>query len=256
MTGDLGPENGSTPDPTLCLDDAAYVLGSLSPTERQAYEHHLAGCPKCQASVGRLAGLPGLLAGTSPADVGGSAAPLPGTLLPGLLTAVARERRRRVVLSGFAGAAAAAVIALVVALVTRPGPARPEVPVAQASTTVPQVSTVPQAPTTVAQAPTPVAMTPLVSGPMNVSLQLSDKQWGTSVVVHCAYVGGHRADVGYRLVAFDPAGKPQTLGWWTSVAGSATTVTTASSLHLKDISRFEVQLSDGKALLRAQPPRR
>jgi hypothetical protein len=91
---------------------------------------------------------------------------------------------------------------------------------------------------------------------MDVSLQLSDKQWGTSVVVHCAYQGGHQAGVGYQLVAFDPAGKAQTLGWWTSVAGSATTVTTASSLHLKDISRVEVQLPDGKPLLRAVPGQR
>ena len=238
MTGDALRGDGPRTDPALCLDDAAYVLGSLSPSERQAYEQHLTLCSKCRASVGRLAGLPGLLATTSPADVGPGSAPIPDTLLPRLLVTAARERRRRVLLSGLAGAAAAAVIALVVVLVQRPAPGAPPVSVAEP-----------------AQAQ-PVAMTPLVAGPMDVSLQLSDKQWGTSVVVHCAYQGGHQSGLGYQLVAFDPAGKQQSLGWWTSVPGSGTTVTTASSLHLKDISRLEVRLPDGKPLLYAVPPQR
>ncbi|MGX1763529.1 anti-sigma factor family protein, partial [Streptomyces lydicus] len=42
--------------------DAPYVLGSLTRTERQEYEAHLAGCPACQAAVAELAGLPGMLA--------------------------------------------------------------------------------------------------------------------------------------------------------------------------------------------------
>lgn len=238
MNGD--PRGAPGPHSGPCLDDAAYVLGSLSPAERQAYEQHLAGCARCQASVGRLAGLPGLLAVTSPADVSGSTAPVPDTLLPRLLDTVARERRRhRFLVSGVTGAAIAAAVALVIALLVRPAPATP-----QASSTTTQTQ------------PAPVQMTPLVSGPMNVSLQLTDKQWGTSVVVRCAYEGAHQAGVGYQLVAFDPDGKPQTLGWWASVTGSATTVTTASSLHLKDISRLEVQLPDGMPLLRAVPPTR
>ena len=236
MTEDSRSAHRSAADSTACLDDAAYVLGSLSPAERQAFEQHLAGCPKCQASVSRLAGLPGLLATTSPADVGVTTVPVPETLLPRLLGSVARERRRRVLLSGLAGAAAAAAIAVIIALVVRPSPVTSSGTAAQSG-------------------PAALAMTPLVSGPMDVSLQLTDKQWGTSVVVHCEYQGTHASGVGYQLVAFDPAGKPQTLGWWASVAGSATTVTTASSLHLGQISRLEVQLPDGRPLLRAVPPR-
>jgi len=64
---------GSAPRPAspLCLDDASYVLGILSPAERQTFEQHLADCAACQASVARLAGLPGLLALTSAADTAG-----------------------------------------------------------------------------------------------------------------------------------------------------------------------------------------
>ena len=38
-----------------------YVLGSLSPADRSAFERHLAGCAECAQSVSEFAGLPGLL---------------------------------------------------------------------------------------------------------------------------------------------------------------------------------------------------
>ncbi|MFI2489569.1 anti-sigma factor family protein [Promicromonospora kroppenstedtii] len=47
--------------------DAAYVLGALSPSDRRAYERHLAGCAACRSAVAELAGLPGLLGTISPA---------------------------------------------------------------------------------------------------------------------------------------------------------------------------------------------
>lgn len=48
--------------------DAAYVLGALSGPERVEYEAHLAGCPRCQAAVAELAGVPGLLAQVPPGE--------------------------------------------------------------------------------------------------------------------------------------------------------------------------------------------
>ncbi|MFI8526561.1 anti-sigma factor family protein [Promicromonospora sukumoe] len=47
--------------------DAAYVLGALGPSDRRAYERHLAECDACRAAVADLAGLPGLLGTISPA---------------------------------------------------------------------------------------------------------------------------------------------------------------------------------------------
>jgi anti-sigma factor RsiW len=46
--------------------DGAYVLGSLSPTERREFEAHLDGCEPCSRSVRDLAGLPGLLGRIGP----------------------------------------------------------------------------------------------------------------------------------------------------------------------------------------------
>lgn len=48
--------------------DAAYVLGALDGPERVEYEAHLTGCPRCQAAVAELAGVPGLLAGVPPGE--------------------------------------------------------------------------------------------------------------------------------------------------------------------------------------------
>ncbi len=218
---------------TVCMDDAAYVLGILSPTDRQRFEQHLAGCPACHAAVARLAGLPGLLALTSAEELESDPPPVPETLLPKLLTVVARERRRRRrVWTGTMAAAAACGVALVLILLVRPD----------------------AAPTTVALPPA-VAMTSLVPGPMDVSLQLVDKQWGTSIVVNCRYHGTHDAGDDYQLVAFDAAGRPQNLGWWMSVTGGGSTVTTASSLRLAQISRLEVQLPNGTPLLSMVPHR-
>jgi anti-sigma factor RsiW len=45
--------------------DVAYVLGSLSPPERKAYERHLGGCASCAREVASLAGLPGILLAVS-----------------------------------------------------------------------------------------------------------------------------------------------------------------------------------------------
>lgn len=55
--------------------DAAYVLGALSPEDRQAFEEHLQECDRCAAAVRELAGLPGLLAQTRGGSPGGAFGP-------------------------------------------------------------------------------------------------------------------------------------------------------------------------------------
>src|SRR3954447_21727633 len=92
--------------------DGSYVLGGLSPAERQAYERHLATCESCARSVRELAGLPGLLARVDPVILESAPAvePVPATLLPALVREVSRVRRRRVLAAvGVAAAAAVAV---------------------------------------------------------------------------------------------------------------------------------------------------
>ncbi len=229
--------NEQEPVSQLCLDDASFVLGALSPAERQAYEQHLATCPVCQANVNRLAGLPGLLAMSAPEELTGDQPPVPQSLLPKLLTSAAGERRRRRwIWTGSMSAAAACVVALVVTLMIRPA-----VPTSGA-----------------AQLPAPIAMQAVVAGPMKASVQLVDKQWGTSIIVNCEYAGApgeaNPTGEGYQLVVFDKSGKAQQAGHWTSASGTGSTVWTSSSLRLSQISRVEVQWPDGRTVLTAVPP--
>ncbi|PWK81391.1 putative zinc finger protein [Lentzea atacamensis] len=80
----------------------AYVLGSLSPGDRLAYERHLSACPPCEHEVCLLAGTAGLLSRV-PAewavDSLTTAPPLPVTVLPGLAQAELAVRRRRLAIT-------------------------------------------------------------------------------------------------------------------------------------------------------------
>ena len=75
--------------------DAAYVLGALSPTERQDFERHLSTCSDCARSVRELAGLPGLLSRLTQDEVLalGQQPAVPPTVLPGLLRVYATPTR-------------------------------------------------------------------------------------------------------------------------------------------------------------------
>lgn len=95
--------------------DVAYVLGSLSPDDRQAYERHLEVCAPCEQAVCQLAGMTGLLSRV-PKDWAveslDAAQDVPETLLPRLVRAARAARRRllvvavaAVLVAGVAGAA-------------------------------------------------------------------------------------------------------------------------------------------------------
>ena len=89
--------------------DVAYVLGSLSPGDRQAYERHLDACPSCEREVCLLVGTAGLLSRV-PADWAvQSLQPseaLPATVLPRL---VRTARRRRLAVTATAVLVAAVI---------------------------------------------------------------------------------------------------------------------------------------------------
>jgi hypothetical protein len=83
---------------TRTVDAGAYVLGALAPTDRAAYERHMAGCVDCRDEVAELAVLPGLLgrldAVTAVTTLSTPPAAAPAGLLAATLTAATRERRR------------------------------------------------------------------------------------------------------------------------------------------------------------------
>jgi Putative zinc-finger len=210
----------------------AYVLGALTPAERQEFVAHLADCPACAEAVEDLAGLPGLLARVPVEDVlaldAAAPRPAPGRLLPGLLQVVARERRRRRwAVASLAAAAAAAVVAALVL-----GPARG-----------------PDA--------APVAARPmqaLVTTPITATVDLEPVAWGTRLDLRCRYPEGYPEGsarrLPYALVVTDLSGRTQTVGTWTALPGRDAALAGATSWSRSQIAAVEVTTLDGLAVLR------
>lgn len=218
--------------------DAAYVLGALSPTERVAYEAHLAGCPSCAGAVTELAGLPGLLAKVPLEEVTAApAAPLPDTLLPGLLREVGARRRRRRVAALLAGAAAVVIAVgagVLGSALTSDGGA-PRTPVAAAAAPKRDL----------------VAVVP---SPVTASVAMVPMGWGTRLDLSCGYYAesgsGSATPHEYTLVVHNRAGRSQQVAAWLAPPGKQLSLTAASSWRPQDIADVEVQTPSGMALLR------
>jgi hypothetical protein len=225
------------------LDDAAYVLGSLSPEERREYVSHLAGCAPCRSSVRELAGLPGLLARVEADDVGKIAGappePPPATLWPRLLEVAqankARARRRRVTM--FALAACLAVLAAVavpasILTVRSNRPPTPTRTVAAAMHT----------------------MSP-VDGPVQVSAEVgvSDAKFGTNVALRCSYAPSeYYTEQKYGLFAVPRSGPAEQISSWTVGPGEHIETTATTKYHRAELVALEIRRDDGKPVLRAQ----
>lgn len=99
--------------------DAAYVLGSLSRTDRLQFEAHMRGCVSCREAVAELTGMPALLSQLDQNQMAainqGAAASAPTRapeVFASLLAKVAWRRHRTRLIVGTATAAAAIVLLL------------------------------------------------------------------------------------------------------------------------------------------------
>jgi Putative zinc-finger len=231
--------------PATCAyshDDAAYVLGALSPTERLEFERHLAGCDDCSRSVRGLAGMPGLLdlVDASVLEHPPIDPPLPATLLPALSRAVETRRRRRTAVVAAVAAAAAAVAALSLPTVLDRDDARPTT---GAGTTSPSSDVESR------------ALAPLGEVPIRATLDLEPVTWGTRMLLRCTYdpawVDFELPDeVDYLLYVRTTDGRTEQVGSWRSVAGTPMQVPAATSVVRDDIATVEVRTSDGRVVLR------
>jgi hypothetical protein len=200
--------------------DAAYVLGALSPEDRQAYELHLRECADCTRSVQDLAGLPGLLSQVTPEMI--ESEPLPEGLLSSTLAKeVAKSRRRRsAVLVGALAVAAAACIALAFS-VAAPGSE---------------------------SEPPDVTMTALGNYPVQADIGIEGRDWGTRVDLSCSYHGGVIGD--YVLVAVQRDGGVTELASWRAIPQYTARVVVGTPLRSADIQALEVRTRSGLVLLR------
>lgn len=224
--------------------DAAYVLGSLSPADRRAFEEHLTDCPECARAVQEIAGVPGLLA-TVPRSVVEEGVedpgPVPDTLLPRLVREVRRRRTRR----GWAIGAAAAVAAGALTLggVGIAGALGPETLTAAVEPAA--GSTTPSSEAT---------MHPVGQERLHATVAFTSRPWGTSVDLTCAYDAGGGYPAGdrptYVLVVRRDDGTAQQVATWRALPGREMTLSGASSWERADIAQVEVQTETGRAVLR------
>ncbi|MCW2843950.1 MAG: putative rane protein [Nocardioides sp.] len=237
--------------------DGSYVLGALSPTERQEFEGHLADCVGCARSVRELAGLPGLL-GRVGADVLVSPAapePVPDTLLPALVREVRRSRRRRAwTTAGLAAASVAAIAAVSVAAAGAltdddGGPVAdpaPSVPTSSAPTTAPTVRP--------GQPVSPSIMVPVGNAPVRATVSFSRVDWGTRLDLVCTYapLGGEYGTpqpTTYALVVRTRDGRLEQVATWRALPGRTMRLSGATSLTRREIASVQVRTADGHPVL-------
>ncbi len=241
----MRPAPAGLPRPSECprqSEAGAYLLGALGPFERAEYARHLPDCPACLGEVGQLAGLPGLLA-RSPAP-GPSPDAGPGVAAPGLSTprhaeaqdpvaaAVAeirraRARRRSLVVAAFVLLAAVGVGAVLVEAGVRPATG------------------------VTAAAVLPVAMQAVGGAPVTATLELTQRPWGTQVVMRCRYRGAAIRQPVYTLVATAADGSRTELARWTALPDQDVVLATATDLSGPRLAELEVRNAAGTVLLRA-----
>ncbi len=226
--------------------DAAYLLGSLTATERREFELHLEGCPSCRTAVAELAGLPGLLSRVPASEAvqllpgRDAASVIPDTLLPRMVRAVRRRRVRvRVVTSigALLGVAAAAALATVLL-----------VPSAFPGTVPPDGSG-------------EISLSRVVSSPLSASIRLISQPWGTRVDMDCHYATapggqgyGAEPQGEYAMWVGDTAGNATQIATWTAGSGQDAKPAGTTSLSAQQIAWVEVRSAGSNVvLLRGSP---
>jgi len=227
--------------------DGAYVLGSLSPTERIDFEAHLPGCTECSRGVRELAGLPGLLTQVdmSEIEMRPPDAPLPQTLLPALVREVRGEQRRR---SVFTAVLAAAVAAVFVGALAVGGAFDRSTPSTSAASPSPSVTR---------SVPVGQAMVPVGVVPVKAAVALTGVAWGTKLDLTCSYPEGDGDGDGYvgpipsayALVVHTRAGGVEQVATWKGLPGRTMRLTGATATGRTDITSVEVRTSDGRVVL-------
>ncbi|HKS46800.1 MAG TPA: zf-HC2 domain-containing protein [Amycolatopsis sp.] len=199
--------------------DGAYVLGSLSPEDRAAFEQHLKECAACARAVQELAGLPGLLAQVTPDMI--EVEPPPAESLPSALKRVRRARRRRVFVNTGVGVAAAVAVALSIVLSTDTGE-------------------------------TGTAMTPLGAFPVQAVAAVQPVSGGSLVDMSCSYRGADRG-ADYLLVAVRRDGGEAELATWWADPDRTAKISIGTALAPGDIQALEIRTTGGLPVLRWNP---
>jgi hypothetical protein len=222
--------------------DAAYVLGSLTSTERREFEAHLQTCERCRAAVAELSGVPALLAKLDFEDVRAldeeqpDTPPLRPEVLGSILDKVRWRRRRSRLLTSTAVAVAAALLAVGLVIV-----ARPEIVGLQTGAP----------PATTAQA---LEMTKISETPINASISMTGYGWGTRIDMACSYgdwgQSGNTEPQSLGMVVVGRDGSHTQVATWLGLSGATALPSATAPMQMNEIAAVQLVSSDsGKVLL-------
>lgn len=241
MTQSGFPHGGELTDGDRYLTwDAAYVLGSLSSSDRLEYETHLETCERCRSAVAELGGLPALLARLDLEDVvsldeePAETPPLRPEVLETILDKVRWRRRRSRWLTSAAVGLAAALLAVGLVIAVRPG-------------VVGLQSNPPQA------AGSGVAMTKVAPTPINATISLTGYGWGTRIDMACTYGDWGQRDAPPQSLGMVVVGRDGThtqVATWLGLSGATALPSANTPMPVDEIAAVQlVSADDGKVLL-------
>ena len=224
---------------SYALWDAAYVLGSLSGSERREFEAHLATCPRCGAAVAELSGIPALLAQLTADEVEAlddpatEAPPLRPEVLDSLLQKVQWRRRRTRRLSVITLAAAAAVLAVALVVGILPGI------LGHRGDNQPMASA--------------VTMSKVAETPINATVTLTGFGWGTRIDMVCTYGDyasrGQATTENLSMVLLDHNGTQDEIATWVGVNGATALPSGNTTLQKDQIKSVQLVDTDSRAVL-------
>jgi hypothetical protein len=230
--------------------DAAYVLGSLSSSERHEFEAHMRTCKSCRQAVAEISGMPALLSRIDADEIEaideqGQAVSAPPPLRPEVLTSLLKKvtwrRRRSRMWTWTATAAAAAVLIVGLFVALQSGPVTPTpAPPAQASSSA-------------------LPMSRVTPNSFNATVVLTPQQWGTQIEMSCTYgVWPETADgkdddeAGDKLamMVVGRDGAETQLATWVALTGVTASPGGSTSLPLEQIAAVQVvSVDNGNVLL-------
>ncbi|AGB21478.1 hypothetical protein Mycsm_01053 [Mycobacterium sp. JS623] len=221
--------------------DAAYVLGSLTSSERREYEAHLETCERCRSAVAEISGVPALLAMMDLEDVRAldeeppESPPLRPEVLDSILDKVRWRRRRSRWLTSAAVGVAAALLAVGVVIAIRPE-------IVGLADYTPQGTT---------QA---MDMAKVSDTPINASITLTGFGWGTRIDMACSYGEWGQAgtippqNLGMVVVGRD--GSHTEVATWLGLSGATALPSATTPMQKDEIAAVQLISSDnGKVLL-------
>ncbi len=200
----------------------SYVLGALEPAERAELHAHVTGCAACREELASYAALPALMSRVSLHEVT-SSAPIPApTLLPRLLSAVARERdrgRRRlrrwqVATAALTAAATVAALLTLAPSLTDRGPAERSLVASEGVSAAGR-------------------------------LTLESRPWGTALHLH---FDGLPPAASYIAWVVDDAGVRSAVATWGPTGDGTAELTGATALTPAALRSLNISTADGRLL--------